>query len=120
MGIGTGIVSFVTGAILYWAVDTDLPFVLDDALGVILMAAGLITVVAAVVTNVQSSQVGAGTGIGLVVTGALLYWAVDVNLPFVADGALGMILMVAGMIAVVAAVIMNVQRSRTGQVADYR
>jgi hypothetical protein len=119
MGIGTGVGSFVAGAILYWAVDVDLPLFVDNALGAILMIGGVVAVAVAAATNVQSSQVGAGTGIGLVVAGAVLYWAVDIDLPFVADGALGVILMVAGVLAVSAAVVMSV-RARSRGVVDSR
>jgi hypothetical protein len=61
-----------------------------------------------------------GTGIGLIAAGAILYWAVDLDLPFVFDGALGVILMVAGVIAVLATVTMQLQSSRSPQVIERR
>jgi hypothetical protein len=55
---------------------------------------------------------GIGTGILLIAVGAVLSWAVDVDLPYIADDAMGVILIVAGGIAVVATVIMSMQRTR--------
>ena len=56
MGIGLGIVLIVAGAILFWAVEVDLPFIDDDALGVIFMAAGALAIVLALVMNAQRSR----------------------------------------------------------------
>ncbi len=42
MGIGAGIALFVVGAIVTWAINVDLPYVADYALGVILMVAGAV------------------------------------------------------------------------------
>ena len=56
MGIGLGIVLIAAGAILYWAIDIDLPFVTDSALGVILMAAGALALILALVMNDQRSR----------------------------------------------------------------
>ena len=56
MGIGLGIVLIVAGAILLWAVDVDLPFIDDDALGVILLAAGVLGIILALVMNHQRSR----------------------------------------------------------------
>ncbi|HEY0773189.1 MAG TPA: hypothetical protein VGD51_03840, partial [Nocardioidaceae bacterium] len=36
------------GAALVWAIDVDIPYVYDAALGVILLIGGLVTIVAAV------------------------------------------------------------------------
>lgn len=115
MGIGAGILFLAAGAILYWAVDVDLPYVDDDALGAILILAGALALVAAVVMNTRRAQSGTsmGTGVSLIVAGAVLYWAVNINLPYVFDGALGAILMVGGAIAVLATVTMHFQGSRT-------
>jgi uncharacterized membrane protein len=44
---------------------------------------------------------GIGSGIGLIVLGAVLAFAVDVNLPGVNDNALGFILMAAGVALIV-------------------
>lgn len=56
MGIGLGIVLIVAGAILRWAVDFDLPFIEDDNLGVILLAAGVLAIILALVMNAQRSR----------------------------------------------------------------
>ncbi len=56
MGIGLGIILIVLGAILMWALQLDLDFVDDDALGLILMVAGAVTLVLALVMNAQRSR----------------------------------------------------------------
>ena len=63
---------------------------------------------------------GIGIGIVLIVAGAILLWAVQVNIPFFSDDTLGMILIVAGILAVVLALVMNGQRSRTRHVQENR
>ena len=63
---------------------------------------------------------GIGIGIVLIVIGAILLWAVQVDIPFVTDDTLGIILMVAGILAVVLALVMNAQRSRTKHVQENR
>jgi uncharacterized membrane protein YccC len=120
MGIGTSVVLLAAGAILYWAVEVPLPFVDDSALGAILMVGGAIAATATVILNARRSQTGVGTGVGLIVTGAIVYVAIDVDLPYIFDGALGLILMAAGVIAVLATVAMASQRSRANHVIDDR
>ncbi|MGH3367577.1 MAG: hypothetical protein ACRDOY_10270 [Nocardioidaceae bacterium] len=122
MGIGTSVVLLAAGAILYWAVDVDVPYVDDNVLGAILMVAGAIAAAAAAIMSTTRHQTGSGAGGGIVLiaAGAILYAAVDVDLPYVFDGALGMILMVAGVIAVIVTVIMHLQSSRSRQVVDHR
>lgn len=56
MGIGVGILLLVIGAILYFAVDADIPFVADDTLGLILMGVGVLAIVLALVMNQQRSR----------------------------------------------------------------
>jgi len=56
----------------------------------------------------------------LLVVGAILYWAVEVDIPGVSDNTLGIILMVVGVIAIVLALITNQQRSRTKVVEERR
>jgi uncharacterized membrane protein HdeD (DUF308 family) len=56
MGIGLGIVLIVAGAILLWAVNFDVEFLDDDALGVILLAAGALAIILALVMNAQRSR----------------------------------------------------------------
>jgi uncharacterized membrane protein HdeD (DUF308 family) len=63
---------------------------------------------------------GIGIGIVLIVIGAILLWAVQVDIPFVTDDTLGIILIVAGILAVVLALVMNAQRSRTKHVQENR
>lgn len=56
MGIGAGLGLLLTGAILVWGLDVDLPFIDDDALGAILIVAGVVTIAAALVMHVQSTR----------------------------------------------------------------
>ncbi|MGH3315796.1 MAG: DUF6458 family protein [Nocardioidaceae bacterium] len=56
MGIGLGIILIVAGAILLWALDLDLEFLDDDALGLILLGAGLLALILALVMNAQRSR----------------------------------------------------------------
>jgi uncharacterized membrane protein HdeD (DUF308 family) len=63
---------------------------------------------------------GIGVGIVLIVIGAILLFALDVDLPFVSDDTLGVILLVVGVLAVVLALVMNAQRSRTRHVQETR
>jgi formate-dependent nitrite reductase membrane component NrfD len=56
MGIGLGIVLIVVGAILLWALNFDLPFLDNEALGVICMAAGVLAIILALVINAQRSR----------------------------------------------------------------
>jgi uncharacterized membrane protein YccC len=120
MGIGTSVVLLAAGAILYWAVEVNLPFVDDNALGAILMVGGAIAATVTVILNARRSQTGVGTGVALIVAGAVVYVAIDVDLPFVFDGALGLILMAAGVIAILATVTMASGRSRATHVVDDR
>lgn len=63
---------------------------------------------------------GIGTGVVLLVLGAILYFAIDVDLPGVEDNTLGIILMVAGALALLLGLIMNAQRSRSTHVVEER
>jgi uncharacterized membrane protein HdeD (DUF308 family) len=63
---------------------------------------------------------GIGIGIVLIVVGAILLWAVQVNIPFVSDDTLGIILIVVGILSVILALVMNAQRSRTKHVQENR
>lgn len=114
MGIGTGIVLFAAGAILTWAVDVDLPYVSDDALGLILMLVGVIAVVAGGLMSSRSPQTGYGAGIMSIAAGAIVIWAVDLDLPYVADDALGIILLLAGAVAVAISAVANARHPQTG------
>ena len=63
---------------------------------------------------------GIGVGVVLIVVGAILLWAVQVNIPFVSDDTLGIILIVAGVIALILALVMQQQRNRTKHVQENR
>ena len=54
-----------------------------------------------------------GLGILLIVLGAALIWAINLDLSFVEDDTLGIILLVAGILAVALSLIINAQRSRS-------
>ena len=56
MGIGTGIVLIVLGAVLEFAWTGNIPYVDDDVLGTILIIAGVLTVVLVIVSNAQRSR----------------------------------------------------------------
>jgi uncharacterized membrane protein HdeD (DUF308 family) len=63
---------------------------------------------------------GIGVGIGMIVIGAIWLFALNVNLPFVSDDTLGIILIVGGALALVLALVMQAQRSRTKHVQENR
>lgn len=64
---------------------------------------------------------GIGLGIILVILGLILVLnVVDFNLTFVNDTALGWILLIVGVLAIVLALVMNAQRSRTKHVEERR
>lgn len=107
MGLGTGVGLIAAGAVLTWALDVDLPYIDDDALGAILLVAGVVALVAAAVMRAQRPGTSPEPGLGLIAVGAALLWAVDVDIPYVYDGALGLILLVGGVATVVATVAMN-------------
>lgn len=112
MGIGTGIFLIVAGAILFWAIDVDLPYIQDDSLGLILVLAGIAVFAIAMLMKVDRPEAGVGTGIGLLAVGAVLIWAINVDLPYIDDDALGGILIGAGALTIVAAGAINLQRRR--------
>ncbi len=63
---------------------------------------------------------GIGLGIVLVVAGAVLMWALNVNLSYVDDNTLGLILFVVGILAIVLSLVLNMQRGRTKHVEERR
>jgi uncharacterized membrane protein HdeD (DUF308 family) len=63
---------------------------------------------------------GIGVGIVLIVIGAILLFALNVDMPFVSDDTLGIILIVAGALALILALIMQAQRTRTKHVQENR
>ncbi|HEU5045794.1 MAG TPA: hypothetical protein VFT75_16840 [Nocardioidaceae bacterium] len=118
MGLGTGAFFFAVGAILYWAVDVNLPFIDVSTLGSILMLVGFVVALIALLANTRRADAGPATGVGsgiaMLAIGATLCWAINVRLPFVKDSAaLGVILMVGGAISIVATLVMHHQNSRT-------
>ncbi len=56
MYIGLGIVLIVVGAILMWATDFDMNFVEDTTLGLILLLAGILTIILSLVLSAQRSR----------------------------------------------------------------
>ncbi|HET9647271.1 MAG TPA: DUF6458 family protein [Microlunatus sp.] len=63
---------------------------------------------------------GIGLGILLIVVGLILMFAVNVNIPYVADDTLGLILVIGGVLAIVLVLVLNAQRSRTKHVQENR
>ena len=63
---------------------------------------------------------GIGTGVVLIVLGAILEIAWTGNIPYVDDHVLGVILMVAGVLTLVLVIVVNAQRSRTKNVQETR
>jgi hypothetical protein len=63
---------------------------------------------------------GIGVGIVLIVIGAILLFALNVDMPFVSDDTLGIIFIVAGALALILALIMQAQRTRTKHVQENR
>lgn len=59
-------------------------------------------------------------GVVLVVVGAVLMWALNVNLSFVNDNTLGLILFIIGILVIVVAVVMNMMQGRTKHVEERR
>jgi hypothetical protein len=120
MGIGTGVFLIAVGSVLLWAIDADLPYIDDDALGLILLIAGLAVLVISVVMKVDRPEAGVGTGVFLIAAGAVLSWAIDADLPYIADYVLGTILLVAGAISVCATLVLSLQRRHERQRAYER
>jgi uncharacterized membrane protein HdeD (DUF308 family) len=56
MAIGLGVILIVVGAIIMWALNLDLEFVNDTTLGLILIVAGILTIVLSLVVNAQRSR----------------------------------------------------------------
>jgi uncharacterized membrane protein HdeD (DUF308 family) len=123
MGLGAGAFLLAAGAILTYAVDVDVPYVHEGALGSILVAAGVLLL--AIALAVHAAKPGAGmtdTGAGLfmLAVGAVLAFALDVDVPYVWDWALGLILMFGGAVAIIASLVMHRQQTRTRRVVDER
>ncbi|GAB3403252.1 hypothetical protein [Flindersiella endophytica] len=115
MGIGTGVFLIAAGSVLLWAIDADLPYIEDDTLGLILLVAGIAVLVISVVMKVDRPEAGVGTGVFLIAAGAVLSWAIDADLPYIADYVLGTTLIVAGAISICATLALSLQRRRERQ-----
>jgi hypothetical protein len=63
---------------------------------------------------------GLGLGIVLIVAGAVLMWALNVDLSYVDDNTLGLILFIVGIITVILSLVLNLQRSRTTHIEEHR
>lgn len=63
---------------------------------------------------------GVGIGVLLLVAGAILRFAIQVDIPGVDDDTLGVILMVVGVLAIILALVTTQQRGRTRHVEERR
>ena len=63
---------------------------------------------------------GIGFGIFLIVVGAILLFALNVNIPYVSDDTVGIILLVAGALTLILAIVLQAQRGRTKHVQENR
>jgi hypothetical protein len=63
---------------------------------------------------------GIGVGIVLIVIGAILIFALKIDMPFVSDDTLGIIFIVGGALALILALVMQAQRGRTKHVEENR
>lgn len=63
---------------------------------------------------------GLGLGIVLVVAGAVLMWALDVNITYVDDNTLGLILFIVGILTIILSLILTMQQGRTKHVEERR
>lgn len=109
-------------AVLTWAVDVDLPYVDDGTLSSVLLAVGLTLVVAGALmaaARSDGSDEGAA-GLGLLTLGMVLVWGLEVDVPQIEDTALGLILMLGGVVSLGATVYLDRQRTRTRRVVELR
>jgi len=63
---------------------------------------------------------GVALGVILVLAGAIIYWALNLDLDFVEDTTLGIILMVVGGLAIILSLVMNAQSNRTKHIEERR
>lgn len=61
-----------------------------------------------------------GLGIVLIIAGAALIWAINPNIPFIDDNALGWILLIGGVLAIILSFAVSAQRSRTSSAVEQR
>lgn len=117
MGIGTGVLLIVVGSVLFWAIDFDMPYIDDDAMGLILVLAGLAALVIAVIMKVDRPQAGIGTGVALLAIGSVMTFALEIEMAYISKAALGVILIIAGLISVGVTGLLAAQRKRERQLA---
>jgi fucose permease len=67
----------------------------------------------------EGDTMGIGLGVVLVVVGAALMWAINLNIAHIDDFTLGLILFIVGIVAIVLSVYLNAQRNRTTHVERY-
>jgi hypothetical protein len=123
MGLGAGALLLAAGAILTYGVDADVPIVNDGALGSILMAAGVVLLAVSLALHAATANGGmtdTGAGLLMFAVGAVLAFALDVDVPFVWDWALGVILMVGGAVAITASLVMHRQQTQSRRVVHDR
>jgi hypothetical protein len=70
-------------------------------------------------STTTGDTMGIGLGVVLVVVGAALMWAINLDIAHVDDFTLGLILFVGGVVAIVLSVYLNAQRTRTTHVERY-
>ncbi len=63
-------------------------------------------------TSRRRTIVGIGLGVVLIVIGAALIWALDVDIAFIEDYTLGWILLLAGVLTIALSLVISAQRSR--------
>jgi hypothetical protein len=63
---------------------------------------------------------GIGLGVVLIVIGAALMWAINVDLSYINDFTLGLILFIVGIVAIALSLYLNTQRNRTTHVEERR
>ena len=61
-----------------------------------------------------------GTGVVLIVAGLVLLFALNADIPLVSDDIVGIILVLGGVVAIVATLIVNAQGTRTKHVQETR
>jgi hypothetical protein len=124
LSTGTGVVLVVIGAVLYWGVGIDIPYVDDRTIGEVLIGLGLVGLLLGALSRMPArahrSEMGAGTGVAMILAGAVLRWGLDVHTTKVNLDTLGLILIFVGVVAVAATLTMEWQRSRTQRRVEYR
>ena len=55
-GMSLGVVLFTAGAILTWALEVDIPYVNEHALGIVLMIVGVLALVISIVQELQKTR----------------------------------------------------------------